>query len=159
MSEQEISYNKFEAGYTRPDKKKDKYRHAIQKYIEEEKLFVAPVQPHISGQHRSDAYKIIHPIYKSAELKDTLANCFACSKCDQIFLHLPSNGTAPFTSHKCFKVYHTAIQQAVAEAIIADKTAVEAKSKAKAAKNRSKNFRICHQHHQRMMLETKTKNH
>lgn len=134
MGEPNIPYNKFEVGYTKSDQKKSKYRLAIQNLIEKKQLFVAPVKPGISGQRRADAYKIIHPIYKSAELKDTLVNCFACSKCKHIFLHLPRNGTAPFTSHKCYKEFNTAVQEAKTVAAEAKNVALEANIKAKKAK-------------------------
>lgn len=132
MSEQKIE--KFAVGHTKSEKKKEKYRREIQKQIDYDELFVASVQPAIAAQHRSIAYKDIYPIYKSAELKETLANCFACSKCKQIFLHLPKNGTGPFTSHKCFKQYHATLKQAEADAAVAKKEAAKAKFRSEAAK-------------------------
>lgn len=123
--------NKFEGGYSKSDKKKIKYRGQIQKHIKDKELFVAPVQSTRSGQYRSAAYRIIYPIYKSDRLTETLANCFSCSKCNHIFLHLPKNGTGPFTSHKCFKDYNAALQKAELEAAQAEKAVADAKKKAK----------------------------
>lgn len=134
MSEESGRFDKFEMGYTKSEKKKMKYKASIKQYIHDNELFVAPVKPNIKGQHRADAYKIIHPIYKSKNLEESLANCFACSKCDQIFLHLPRNGTAPFTSHRCYKEYDTALKKAQIEAAQAKQSAVEASDKAKLAK-------------------------
>lgn len=140
MSEESGRFDKFEKGFTKSEKKKIKYKAAITQHIHDNELFVAPVEPAIKGQYRSDAYKIIHPIYKSKNLKETLANCFACSKCDQIFLHLPRNGTGPFTSHKCYKEYDTALKKAQVEAAQAKQAAVEASNKAKLAKRSAENL-------------------
>lgn len=127
-------FTKFEAGFTKSEKKKNKYKIQLKRHIDEKELFVAPVQPTIKGQYRSAAYQIIHPIYKSSMLTETLANCFVCSKCDHIFLHLPRNGTGPFTSHKCYKEYDTALKKAQVEAAQAKQAAAEASNKAKMAK-------------------------
>lgn len=114
-----ISFEKLENGYTKSEDKKQKYRQAILDLIEDEDLFVAPVQPSISGQFRSNAYKVIYPIYKSSVrftnrpiLKETLANCFSCSVCDKIFLLMPRNGTGPLTSHLCFKKWLATVKKA-----------------------------------------------
>lgn len=134
MSEEKNLFNKFEVGYRKSDMKKNKYRAQIKQHMKDKELFVAPVQSSVSGQYRSGAYKIIHPIYRSNRLTDTLANCFSCSKCDHIFFNLPGNGTGPFTSHKCYKDYITALKKAEIEAAQAEKTAAEATNKAKTAK-------------------------
>lgn len=129
-----ISFEKFENGYTKNDNEKQQIKNDLKKLINDAQLFVAPVQNHNRGQHRSDAYKIVYPIYKTAQHKETLANCFACIKCYKIFLHLRVNGSAPFKLHKCYKEYSNTLKEAELLAIEANKVAVEATAKAKSAK-------------------------
>lgn len=123
----------FIFGYRKSEEDKKKYRKQIGDLIEDAKLFVAPVQAHNRGQHRADVYNVIFPIYTSDELTETLANCFACSKCKQIFLHLRTKGTAPFSSHKCYKSYAETLKKAEVLAEEASKIADEAAAKAKLA--------------------------
>lgn len=130
MNEESESFEKFSNGYKANDEEKKQYRQKIQQLIDDEKLFVAAVKPHNRGLHRSDVYSIIHPIYKSVECTETVANCFACSKCFQIFLHLRTNGTAPFKLHKCFKVYAETLKTAKILAGVATQKAEEAKADA-----------------------------
>lgn len=127
-------HDKFEIGYRKSDKKKEKYRKEIRTLIDERQLFVGPVQSHNRGNHRADVYNIVHPIYRTNQLTESLANCFACSKCVHIFLHLRSNGTSPFSSHSCYKDYIEKLKDAEKAASMTKQTAAEAVLKAKTAK-------------------------
>lgn len=141
MNEESVSFEKFSNGYKANDEEKKQYRHEIQQLIDDEKLFVAPAQPYNRGLHRSDVYSIIHPIYKSNECTETVANCFACSKCFQIFLHLRTNGTAPFKLHKCFKAHAETLKTAEILAGVATQKAEEAKADAMMANKAVENIR------------------
>lgn len=141
MNEESAALEKFVDGYKANDEGKKKYRNEIQEMVNNEKLFVAPVQPHIRGLHRSDVYSMIHPIYTSETLEETLGNCFQCSKCAHIFLHLRTNGTGPFNSHKCYKAHLEAIKKAEIMANMADKKAEKAAADAISAKEAVQNMR------------------
>lgn len=134
-------HDKFEIGYRKSDKKKGKYRKEIRKLIDERQLFVGPVQSHNRGNHRADVYNVVHPIYRTNQFTESLANCFACSKCDHIFLHLRSNGTGPFSSHSCYKVYMEKVKDAEKTASMAKEIAAEAALKAKSAKKQVEQLR------------------
>lgn len=132
---------KFANGYSVSDEDKKTYRKEIQDLIDEASLFVAPVQAHNRGQHRAEVYNVIYPLYKSDQFKKTVPNCFACKICKQIFLHLRTKGTAPFTSHKCYKSHNETLKKAEILAKEADKVANEAAAKAESAKKTFENLR------------------
>lgn len=139
--ENEKLHEKFANGYNMSDEDKQTYRKEIQELIEDARLFVAPVQAHNRGQHRAEVYNVIYPIYKSDQYKETVPNCVACKNCKHIFLHLRTKGTAPFTSHKCFKSHAETLKRAEISAKEADKVANEATAKAESAKKTFENLR------------------
>lgn len=101
-------------------------RERMQELIDTKKLFVAPVQDHNRSQHRAEVYDVIHLIYTDSELGKALHNCFVCSQCARIFFHLKTNGSAPFKTHQCFKLFKKTIEEA-------EKTANDAREMAKKA--------------------------
>lgn len=120
---------------------KVEYRGQIAQLIEKKLLFVDEVNPENAGQHRADYFSVIFPIYKVKDKTQTLANCFCCNNYKFIFLNKRSQGTGPFTSHRCYKAYLAKLEKAENEAEQAKKIADEATAKANAVVKAVENLR------------------
>lgn len=125
MDEENMFENLSNAFKQCEDNKKT-LRKRMQELIDTKKLFVAPVQDHNRSQHRAEVYNVIHLVYTDSELDKALHNCFVCSQCARIFFHLKTNGSAPFKTHQCFKMFKKKIE-------VAEKTANDAREMAKKA--------------------------
>lgn len=109
-------------------------RKRMQELIDTKELFVAPVQDHNRSQHRAEVYDVIHLVYTDSKLDKALNNCFVCSQCARIFFHLKTNGSAPFKTLQCFKLFKKKIEEAEKAANDAREMAKKAEAEVIAAK-------------------------